>query len=93
MVLPITPKNALVYLPKIIISNILSNYALFMKQIRAKNVKTQNMWSVSFFFRQGKKTVKCASGEVGRSSYVSAKKKKLYPFSKPYVSQKKANSS
>ena len=48
-----------------------------MKQIRAKNVKTQNMWSV-FFFRQEKKTVKCASGEVGRSSYVSAQKKKNY---------------
>ena len=78
MVLPITPKNALVYLPKIIISNILSNYALFMEQMWAKSTKTPKMWSVFFFCRGKKKTGKCASGEVGRSSYVSAKKKKNY---------------
>ena len=30
-----------------------------------------------FFFAKEKKTVKCASGEVGRSSYVSAKKKTI----------------
>ena len=71
------PKNELVYLPKIIISNILSNYALFMEQMWAKSTKTQKMWSVFFFCRGKKKTGKCASGEVGRSSYVSAKKKTI----------------
>ena len=45
----------------------------------AKNSKnTKNV--VSFFLPREKKTEKCASGEVGRRSYVPAQKKKLYPF-------------
>ena len=60
------------------ISNISSNYALFLEERWAKIAKTQKMWSV--FFPEGKKTEKCASGEVGRRSYVITRKKKLYPF-------------
>ena len=40
----------------------------------SKNIKNV----VSFFFAEGKKTEKFASREVGRRSYVSAKKKKNY---------------
>ena len=81
MVLPITPKNSLVYLPKIIISNIIKLRLIYETNTGKKRKNTKHVVCV-FFFRQGKKTVKCASGEVGRSSYVSAQKKNYTPMPK-----------
>ena len=60
------------------ISNILSNYTLFMEQMWAKNSKNVKNVVRFFFFAEGnKKTEKCASGDVVRGSYVAAKKKTI----------------
>ena len=50
-----------------------------MEKMWTKSEKNKKCDPVFFFRRGKKKTEKCASGEVGRTSHVSPKKK-LYPF-------------
>ena len=53
-------------------------YGTYMGK-NSKNIKNV----VSFFFRRRKNTEKCDSGEVGRRSYVPAKKKNYPPLPMP----------
>ena len=54
---------------------------IYGTNVGKKRKNKKNVVCFFFFSPREKKTEKCASGEVGRSSYVSAeKKKKLYPF-------------
>ena len=72
-------------LPSILAKNHDFEHIVKLRLIYGTNVSknrknTTNVICVFFFSPREKKTEKCASGEVGRSSYVSAKKNKTIPL-------------